>query len=374
MYVAEIRKIKNEKNAWTIVVFLGRDENGKKITKSKKFNGTKPEAKQFATIFETQLKQQSGNLDCTMFLEDYLKYWLESINGEIDERTLETYTYHVNRLIPIIGKIKLIDLRLLLLKDKLKHLNDELAPKTIKGIYGTLRTAIRKAIEWELINKDVTQGLKAPKNVRKDRQVLNWDEIKLVKEHGKEYKLYPIILILLTTGMRLSECLGLKWRDLDFSQNTITIQRAINTKTRTLKDGTKTFNSLRTIILDKGTIEVLKQHKENIKVRPIKFDETLIFNEDDRPVRAYAVNICLKRILKKVNLPDMRVHDLRHTAASIMLDSDFSLAEVAYLLGDTIETITRTYAHKVKKSLNIIDSIQSKLESKQSKLDSVKSK
>jgi len=70
----------------------------------------------------------------------------------------------------------------------------------------------------------------------------------------------------------------------------------------------------------------------------------------------------------------MRVHDLRHTAASIMLDSDFSLAEVAYLLGDTIETITRTYAHKVKKSLNIIDSIQSKLESKQSKLDSVKSK
>jgi len=171
MYVAEIRKIKNEKNAWTIVVFLGRDENGKKITKSKKFNGTKPEAKQFATIFETQLKQQSGNLDCTMFLEDYLKYWLESINGEIDERTLETYTYHVNRLIPIIGKIKLIDLRLLLLRDKLKHLNDELAPKTIKGIYGTLRTAIRKAIEWELINKDVTQGLKAPKNVRKDRQV-----------------------------------------------------------------------------------------------------------------------------------------------------------------------------------------------------------
>ena len=374
MYVAEIRKIKNEKNAWTIVVFLGRDENGKKNTKSKKFNGTKSEAKQFATIFETQLKQQSGNLDCTMFLEDYLKYWLESINGEIDERTLETYTYHVNRLIPIIGRIKLIDLRLLLLRDKLKHLNDELAPKTIKGIYGTLRTAIRKAIEWELINKDVTQGLKAPKNVRKDRQVLNWDEIKLVKEHGKKYKLYPIILILLTTGMRLSECLGLKWRDLDFSQNTITIQRAINTKTRTLKDGTKTFNSLRTIILDKETIEILKQHKEGIKVRPIKFDETLIFNEGDRPVRAYAVNICLKRILKKVNLPDMRVHDLRHTAASIMLDSDYSLAEVAYLLGDTIETITRTYAHKVKKSLNIIDSIQAKLESKQSKLDSVKSK
>lgn len=368
--MAEIRKVKNEKNAWTIVVFLGRDSNGKKNTKSKKFIGTKPEAKQFATIFEIQLKQQSGNLDCTMFLEDYLKYWIGSIKGEIDERTLETYTYHVNRLIPIIGKIKLIDLKLLLLKDKLKPLNDELAPKTIKGIYGTLRTSIRQAIEWELIIKDVTQGLKAPKNVRKDRRVLNWDEINLVKEHGKEYKLYPIVLILLTTGMRLSECLGLEWKDIDFTKNTVTIQRAINTKKRTLKDGTKTFNSLRTIILDKETMEILKQFKKNIKIKPIKFDETLVFNEGGRPVRAYAVNICLKRILKKTNLPDMRVHDLRHTAASVMLDSDYSLAEVAYLLGDTIETITRTYAHKVKKSINIIDSIQAKMDAKQDKLES----
>jgi len=357
--LAEIRKIKNEKNAWTIVVFLGRDNNGKKITKSKKFVGTKLEAKQFATGFEIQLKQQSGNLDCTMFLEDYFKYWLDNINGEIDERTLETYTYHVNRLIPILGKIKLIDLRLILLKDKLKPLNDELSPKTIKGIYGTLRTAIRKAVEWELLNKDITQGLKAPKNVRKDRQVLNWDEIKLVRENGKGYKLYPIILMLLTTGMRLSECLGLEWGDVDFTQNTITIQRAINTKKRTLKDGTKTFNSLRTIVLDKETIEILKQMKENNK---IKSNDTLIFNEEGRPTRAYAVNICLKRILKKSNLPDMRVHDLRHTAASIMLDSDFSLAEVAYLLGDTIETIVRTYTHKVKKSLNILDSIQAKMD------------
>lgn len=61
--MAEIRKIKNEKNAWTIVIFLGRDNNGKKITKSRKFNGTKPEAKQFATVFETQLKQQ---FDCNI--------------------------------------------------------------------------------------------------------------------------------------------------------------------------------------------------------------------------------------------------------------------------------------------------------------------
>ena len=361
--MAEIRKVKNEKNAWTIVVFLGRDENGKKITKSKKFTGNKTEAKQFATIFEMQLKQ-SGNLDCTMFVKDYLEYWLKNIDGEIDERTLETYTYHVNRLIPLIGKIKLIDLKLLLLKEKLKPLNKELAPKTIKGIYGTLRTAIRQAIEWELINKDVTQGLKPPKNTRKDRMVLNWEEIKLVKEHGKEYKHYPIILVLLTTGMRLSECLGLKWKDMNFEKNTVTIQRATNVRRRTLKDDTKTFNSLRTIVLDKDTMDVLKQLRKNNKVESITFKDTLVFKEGDRPIGHSAVGNCLKRILKKCNLPEMRVHDLRHTAASIMLDSSYSLAEVAYLLGDTIETITRTYAHKVKKSLNIIDSIQAKLESK----------
>ncbi|SHK42382.1 tyrosine-type recombinase/integrase [Desulforamulus aeronauticus] len=360
--MAQIKKLKDKKNAYVITVYLGKDSNGKKITKSKKFEGSKPEAKQFANVFEAQLKQNS-NLDSLMSMKDYLQYWLEKIKSEIDERTFETYSYHVNRLTPYIGKIKLVDLKPLILEDKLRPLQNELSPKTIKGIYGTLRTAIRRAIKWDLLIKDVTIGLTPPKNSRKERRVLNWDEIKILKELGKGYKHYPIILILLVTGMRLGEVLGLKWKDVNFTKNAITIQRSVNIRKRTVKDEPKTMNSLRTIILDQETMNLLKEIKGTKKVQTISINNSLIFQENGKPISSSAVRNTFNRMLNKSGLPHMRVHDLRHTAVSIMLDSGYTLAEVAYLIGDTIETITRTYAHLIRKGLNIMDSVMAKQQS-----------
>lgn len=352
--MAQIKLLKP--GVYNITVYLGKDNQGRRITKSKVFKGKKREAEQFAKVYETQLKQNK-NLNSLMLMKDYLEYWLEEVKPEIEERTYETYSYHVKRLIPLIGDIQLIELRVLLLKERLKPLNQELSPKTLKGIYATLRTAIRRAVVWELLSRDVTIGLTPPRNYRKERTVLNRSQLNKLRETAKGYKHYAIILLLATTGMRIGEALGLKWKDFKASKGTITIQRAVNTKSRQLKDEPKTFNSLRTIKLSEDVILALKTLKpaQDKKISPIRSDD-LIFNENGRPLRANSVRNSLNRILKKAGLPHIRIHDLRHTVVSILLEDGFSLAYVANLIGDTIETVTKTYAHLVKTGVGITDS------------------
>jgi len=125
------------------------------------------------------------------------------------------------------------------------------------------------------------------------------------------------------------------------------------------------MNSLRTIEPDAEvivTLKTMKRAQERSKISPIKLNDVLIFNENQRPLRANAVRNSLNRILKKAGLPHMRVHDLRHTVVSILLEEGFSLACVADLIGDTIETITKTYAYLIKRGVNVTDSVKNSID------------
>ncbi|MDD2444114.1 MAG: tyrosine-type recombinase/integrase [Desulfotomaculaceae bacterium] len=99
-----------------------------------------------------------------------------------------------------------------------------LTARTIRGIYGTLKTALRQAMAWGLLGYDPTVGLRAPRVPRKKRRVLSLEGITALLEAAKPYKYYLVIRILALTGMRLGEALGLRWQDIDFKKGILTIQ------------------------------------------------------------------------------------------------------------------------------------------------------
>lgn len=144
----------------------------------------------------------------------------------------------------------------------------------------------------------------------------------------------------MVSGARLGEILGLTWDRVNFDCSTITIDQAVDTQKRKLKADTKTDNAPRTITLDATTMDMLYQHKQNSKaavVRSINKEHHLIFHsKDGGPLYYNATRRTLLRALKKINHEPIRIHDIRHSVITLLLQEGVPVITVAALVGQDI--------------------------------------
>lgn len=342
-------------NKYQISVYLGRDENGKRIIHYETFLGTRPQAQRRSAELEVEMKRRTGPKAAAMTVGEYLeKKWLPGIKGTISDRGFGTYAYHVKRLKPLVGGLPLYNLSGMDLQEALPEgCFGKVKPKTVKGFYGTLKTALRQAVAWGLLNVDPTAGLRTPRVPKLNREVLTADELVKLLDAAKGYKYYLVIRLLALTGARLGEILGLLWSDIDFKKETLTIQRSADSRNRVLKDDTKTKASPRTIRLDVETMTLLAEFKKERRVVSLK-DSSLIFNYQGRVIREDAIRRTMNNALMKAGLDHKRVHDLRHGAGSLLLDAGQSLPAVAAFLGhSSTATTAAVYAHAVRKGESI---------------------
>ena len=354
--MAEIRK--KGPNKFLVLVYMGRDANGKRIYERELFNGTESQAKKWASQWETELKKRLGPTSLAMTVGEYLeKKWLPGIKNSdsVSDRTYGTYAYHVKRLMPLVGKLPMYNLNGMALQEALpRGCFGKVKPKTIKGFYGTLKTALKQAVAWGLLSVDPTAGLRTPRVPKKKREVLTIDELVRLLEAAKGYKYYLVIRLLALCGARLGEILGLKWQDINFKKGTLTITRSADARNRVLKDDTKTEASLRTIKLDAETLTLLAAHKKENKVISMTGQSSLIFHHEGRVVREDAIRRTMNYALKKAGLEHKRVHDLRHGAGSLLLDAGESLPAVSAFLGhSSTATTALVYAHAVRQGESI---------------------
>ncbi len=350
--MAQIRR--RGPNRYLITVYVGRDAQGKKVFENETFYGTLPEARQRAAELEIG-KRKKGPRKLAGTVGEYLETWLKKVEGTVSRRTQESYAYHVKKMLPLLNNLQLYNLTAYELQGALAGLTGK--PKTLKGTYGVLKTALRQAVAWGLLNTDPTAGLKSPRVPRREITVLTREELQRLLEAAREYKHHLIIRLLAATGARLGEILGLSWRDLDLEKGTATIRRAADLRYRELKE-TKTSSSQRTLPLDPETVALLKDFKKaqgKGKVTALRKGDALVFTAPDgRPVREMAVRRTLNRILRTAGLDHIRIHDLRHTAASLLLEHGFSLASVAAFLGHSSTATTASiYTHAVRQGVGM---------------------
>lgn len=346
--MAKIRR--RAPNRYTITVYLGRDENGKRLEINETFHGGRLEAKQRAAELEMGYKKRNGPKHQKITLGEYLNQWLKKIKNTVSNRTYETYGWHVNRITESdAGKLPMYNLKTIDLQDNM--IFDGLSPRTVRGLFGTLKTALRQAVVWEILNRDITVGLKTPKVPRKEKKILMPDALKTLLDATKGYKYYLVVRLLAITGMRLGEVLGLEWQDVDFKKRTLTIKRAADCRNRILKE-TKNVSSERIMKLDNETINLLACRKKERKV--IDLTDNLIFSHNGRVVREDAIRRTIKYALKKAGLSNhVTPHTFRHTAGSVLLDAGYSLPTVAEFLGHSSPATTAAvYSHAVKKNRN----------------------
>ena len=326
------------------------------------------QSKRVTKYFETQregldwLQEMRNQINAGLTLEgaqmtlsEFMEKWLGSIRASTKPKTLSHYRKIIRLYItPSIGSITLKDLR----RDHIEalynhHLDTGKSENTVLLTHAVLNLCLKYALELGSILKNPISYVKRPQVPEQERITLdNTQATNLVlAASGTRYE--ALFWLAITTGMRRGELLGLQWSDLDWQSQKIHIQRQLQrSKSGLVFSELKSKSSRRVIALGNETIKRLHVHMDlqwqERKIAGDAWDDNdLIFPSiKGKPLEASYMIKQFKRYLKKAGLPNIRFHDLRHTAATLMLKQNIHPKVVQERLGHSDISMTlKIYSH-----------------------------
>jgi integrase len=289
---------------------------------------------------------------------EYMEQWLQtSARGSVRESTYESYRNQVRRyVVPAIGRVKLKRLSAMQIQGMYRAMLDRgLSPRTVQYTHAVLHRALRQAVRWGLVPRNVSEDVDRPRLRREEIQPLNRHQARhLLNTAGESGDRFEALYVLaLHTGMRPGELLGLKWEDVNFDEGGLQLNRALAGKNLTAP---KTKRSRRRIDLSTASIAALKAHRkrqleERMQKAGLWRDHGLVFPSTvGTPLFHRNVVRAFKDLLKRAGLPQStRLYDLRHTCATLLLGSNVHPKYVQELLGHASIALTLdTYSHVLK--------------------------
>lgn len=317
-------------------------------------------------------------------VKEYLLQWLEDyVEPNVKPTTYSSYREKVNcHIIPSLGHIELAKLR----KSKIKGFLAEkqkpgaradgkpgkLSNRSVQYIFTVLKAALSHAVEDELIKKNPAKGITPPRPEKHKEKLRYWEYdqaktfLNALKEHKdskkqKEtgHRLYPLYLLAITIGMRRGELLGLKWESIDFKKRTIKVESSLVAQDKgpaLLQDSTKGGRDRIIEEIDPAILDILQAHRKKqaqmlMALGRPELDHGLVFiNTKGKPIHPSNIDRQFAKLIKKYKLPKIRFHDLRHTAATIMLENGTDVKTVAEQLGHAdAAVLLDIYSHVTKK-------------------------
>ena len=333
--------IRKRGNKWTIVFYLGKDENGKPKYKWKGGYRTKTEARKALNI--ALAEAQTGNYIevSKMPLGQYLNEWFEGYSVNLAPSTARGYRVNIQKHInPSLGFIRLCDLYpLQIQKFYNQKIKEGLSPTTVIYMHRVLHKALKQAVKLRMIRFNPVEDMELPKKKQFKAQVLNEEQVKKMLNTAKKTSAYIPILLAVGLGLRRGEVLGLMWEDIDFDRKVVSIDRSVVYEDRQLRIGDlKTRSSRRSILISDGIAQILKEHQQK--------DSGFVVSNDDKPLSPATLDKQYKAVLKKAGLPNIRFHDLRHTNATLMLKAGIHAKVASQRLGHSTIGITMDlYSH-----------------------------
>ena len=304
-------------------------------------------------------------------IAQFLKGWLEhTLKTRAKPRSVESFTAIVNKhIVPELGRIRLDKLtpqqvQTLLEKKREPYKTKTragkvierhgLGPQSIASIRTVLRSALGQALKWGMVARNVATLIDPPRIPRPQTHVIDIDGARKLLEVARGERFEAILVLALTLGLRRGEILGLPWSDVDFERRALRINQALQRVGGKLQvTEVKTERSRRVVAIPESVIRALKarraqQAQERLLAGLQWKDSDLVFtNPTGGPVEPITLHRDFKRLLQTAELPtETRFHDLRHTAASLLLAEGVHLRVIMELLGHSSISLTaNTYAH-----------------------------
>jgi len=352
------------KGSWTIILDLGRDPaTGKRKQQWVTIRGTKREAEKKLAELQHQLDVGTFVKPAKTTLGEFLDSWLTGYAWpNVAPRTAEGYEHIIRQhLVPGLGAIPLVQLTGQHLQayyaDKLAHgrLDGKggLNARTVRHHHVTLHTALQSAVKWGLLARNPTDAVDAPRYQPKEMRTLDEDGLDKFLDAARETPYYSLFYLAFYTGMRRSEMLALRWSEIDLDLAELSVVRSLHhlRDGRTVFRSPKTAKGRRTISLSPSTAILLRDHQQAQRLNQtllgrIPLDEDLVFsNIDGSPLLPDTVTHAWVRLARRTGLK-VRLHDARHTHASLMLKQNVRPKVVQERLGHaTIATTFDIYSH-----------------------------
>jgi len=347
--------VERGKNKYLVRVYMG-EVNGKRKYHNKTIHGNKKDA-------QTYLNKALRERDMGTFVEPtketlgaFLERWLNTVaKARVAPSTFKSYqdyiSYYLN---PSLGDMALSKICASDIQTQYNAmLGKELSPRTVRYTHAILRSALNQAVKWDLLYRNPCELVDLPKQKKEEMKVLTPVEAALFMDATVFSKWKAFFSLLLSSGMRPGEAFGLKWPDIDFARGRIHVQRALSKG----KDGwrleePKTAQSRRSIPLPASVIKDLLEHRKSQdaeKSRATMYkDNGFVFagEQGEPPCKRTIISLHFKPLLKDVGLPDIRLYDLRHTCATLLLSAGENPKVVSERLGHASVTMTLdTYSH-----------------------------
>ncbi len=284
----------------------------------------------------------------------YLAEWIEVKQSSLRAKTAFQYGRLISLYLePGLGKIKVRDLSLRTVNQFYgRLLKRGVGVSNIRYSHRVLHAALEQALRGGIISRNPAHGATLPRRRQREMLTLNEGEVGvfLVAAGGSRYRsLYHLAIV---TGMRISELRGLTWADVDWIQGTIKVRRQIQDipGQGPVSGDPKTLSGSRTILLNETTLNELREQQRRVGAEWAhgiwKRNDLIFPSSKGTPFAKTDVQRDFWELLKVANLPRIRFHDLRHTAASIMLNHGVPALVVSRILGHANASVTLTvYAH-----------------------------
>jgi len=306
---------------------------------------------------EWQRAQEGGRLraSSSQSVKEYLDGWLANVRHSLKPRTLEAYGLCVRRITPRIGKVPLDQLRGAHVQQCYSDLlNPGLARRTVEQTHAVLHRALAQAVMLDLCTRNATEAAEVPRPERKEMKTLTGEELIQLFESSRDDRWYALWVLLGSTGLRRGEAMGLKWSDVDLEERRLVVRRSLQ---RIPGEGLqlvppKTEAGRRTVALTEEACEALREHRRRQRVRRVSpgpqwRGEDLVFcSAFGARLDPSRINPELNKALAKAGLERVRVHDLRHTFATLMLKQREHPRVVQEMLGHSSIMLTLdTHSH-----------------------------
>ncbi len=377
--------IQKRNGSYSIRVSCGYDTRGKQIIQSmtwKPDEGMTPkqiekEFKRQSVLFEEacmkgfQSKAVKFETFCEEWFEDYAK---TNLRNTTYERLLQLR----GRIYPVIGHIRMDKITPRQIQTFVNSLSKEganertgkpLAPKTIRHNLSLISDVFGYAVKMGVVSENPCSKVTIPKGEVKEKQIYPPAEVErfLTLLNNEPLKYRTFFYLMIYSGFRRGEMLGLEWKDVDFENNIISVRRTSNytAKKGVYTDTTKTKRSQRTLKFPQFIMDMLKEYKDEQDAEALRLSDRWVETDrlyvkwDGRPMQNGTPYFWLGEFCEKHGLPFYGLHSFRHLFCSLLVNQGVDIVTVSGALGHSCvsTTVNNVKGHKNQSSYITIKSV-----------------